>query len=575
MNIQLKSLKKEALFLFLCLVLTFTATIYFSSRRIAFYDFNFIANAVHRMSLGQMPYRDFDLVLPPITFLPIYFLHHFLTLSINTSILISTLATQAMSIISLQSILLRLLHGQSANLKKILFPLVMVTASLINVISIYPNYIYDSVASALALVSVSFLFRYLDTHKFSFLFLSQTIAILAFFTKFNMGGSLIIGFAMARIFVLPKKQQYKKLFIEVLTLATLFLVSLMAISLLGLTNFIEQTIIEPSRFKGVTKLGHLAQYNYPVLIVMVVAIVLALKIEFIRSRFTKYSVNFLALCLGLNLISILFAPLFLESFVAGVFPSANFAYPMVMLLGLHSLISLKGFDGGTPLLLATLPIYFFGTFLSQGWSGSSYSLFPLLCLLLVAIYLSLNNEDQLRMSAISISLVMLLSTSFLTMAVNGSRLGYVADNGVRGNSFNWEKIGIASSKEDISQASQIRQILDGERLNGTIVQFPAEDSLEQFSTELRPWGRCLQFTFICPTKSINVILDDFKNEVPDFVVIKKVTQINRDIEQIVSTLEPIIDQCFGIRYSNKIYSLYKAKGNSQACIRDALRTKHA
>lgn len=569
---QSKRINREQMIVLLSILVTIISTVVLSARRIALYDYNYIANSVHRMSLGEVPYRDFDLVLPPVTFMPVYLFHNFVGLGINTSILLCAIGTQIIALLSFYSILRRLIPDRRRTLSSALFYAALLSASLVNVISAYPNYIYDSLASSLALFTLALLLRYVSENQYRFLVLSLFFALLTFFTKFNMGGSLILGAVVVRVVTLIKLRQVKKLYLEALTFLILSLAFIVMLLIAGVSQFMDQTVIAPSKFKGVTKLGQLAQYNYPVLIAMLALIILALKFKTIVNHLTKYTFYFLFLSLSFSAILILFTPYSAEDKIGKIFPSAAFSYPIVMLLALHRLLAHSKYRIEVVYLLTILPIFFFGTFLSQGWNGSSYSLNPLLILLLVTVFITQDDREISGLRTITVSVVVLLTMNFLILSSNGNRLGYVTDNGARGSSFNWSQMGTALNADDVTQATEVRAALNLGDQSGSIVEFPAEDSLEQFSTKLTPWGRCLQFTFICPTKTDQDILNDFKNNGPSFVVLKRITQINRDIEPVLGILEPIVNQCLVLEYSNKNYEVFKKNAKTESCISEKLST---
>lgn len=560
--------KNRRLILIFFLLVTTASTIFFGARRIAFYDFNYVANAVHRMSVGQLPYRDFDLVLPPVTFLPVFIFHQLLKIDIGIAIFLSAVLTQFISIIAFRSILESLFRKKLEEFENPAFLTLMVSAAVLNVVSIYPNYIYDSLATSLTLGAVALLLKYIHVNEYKYLVYSFVLSILSFLTKFNMGGSLILGICIVRTLNLAKKRNFKQMAIEASTLSVLCALAISLISVFGLGSFIDQTIVAPSKFKEVTSLGQLAQYNYPSLIVLMVLILISLKTVYIRARITRFTLIATGFGLGLNLIHTLFSSNSTETAIAKIFPSANFIFPIVMLIALHRLLVLGIMKhNDLSLILIVVPIYFFGTFFSQGWNGSSYSLSPLLLILLVAIYLSLAEIERRKSKVVFFTIFVLVGVNFLTLAMNGNRLGYVDNGGVRSQSFNWNTIGMASSKEDIDTANEVRVHIAQEQQFGSIVEFPAEDLLQQFSSTLIPWNRCLQFTFICPTKSTQEVLNDFSSDAPSFVILKKNTQINQDIEPIINSIKPILKSCFIESFSNRTYVVFKADAGVYTCIK--------
>ncbi len=574
MKILARFLNDDKLMLTLFLLITIVSTSLFSARRIAYYDFSFITNAVHRMTLGQLPYRDFDLVLPPVAFLPVYIFHHFLSLPLGSAMYLSAVLTQVLAMIAFYSILNSTLRNRASGFEKSIFLISMLSASLVNVIAIYPNYIYDSVATMLALASLALFLKFLDSDKYQFLLYSLIFSFLSFFTKFNMGGSLILGICLVRTLQLWKNHSLKKMVKEALGLTSLLILATSLIAIFGLNSFIEQTVIAAGKFKSVTTLGQLALYNQPLLIVFVTAILMSLKFQSIQNLVTKYALITIGVGLGLSLLHNLSKAESVGTLLEKVFPSANFTYPMLMLLALHVLINRRAnYKNHISALLIIIPIYFFGTFLSQGWNGSSYSLNPMLMILLVVIYISLALREQIKLRAIFLTICILLGMNFLVVAINGDRLEYVVDSGMRSQSFNWNVLGMASSRQDLDQKLEVKVFIEQRNSTGNIVEFPAEDSLQEFSSKLEPWNRCLQFTFICPNKSNQSIIEDFTFDTPTVTIIKKNSQINRDLEAIVPSIEFILKTCLREEFENETYIVYANAKSSPRCLRELLRTK--
>ena len=101
----------------------------------------------------------------------------------------------------------------------------------------------------------------------------------------------------------------------------------------------------------------------------------------------------------------------------------------------------------------------------------------MLIVLLNVIYVSLGLKERSQLRAIFLTVMVLFSTSLLVIAGNGFRLGYVVDSGMRGQSFNWNVPGMASSRQDLDQALEVKDFIIQAKSTGHIVEFPAEDSL--------------------------------------------------------------------------------------------------
>jgi hypothetical protein len=219
-------------------------------------------------------------------------------------------------------------------------------------------------------------------------------------------------------------------------------------------------------------------------------------------------------------------------------------------------------------VLISLPLYFFGTFLSQGWGGSSYSLWPMLAIIAsITVYSpSINKRDSWNYLQFYGGGVLILS--LVLSVIQGTRLGFVEDNGMRNeNNFNFEVIGTAISKEDLGQIGEVKKKIAESEIEGSTIVLPAEDSIESFGSKLLPWGRCLQYTMICPSFNERIFLEQFRNNPPNIVVIKHKPQIVFEIEPITSKVQKIADLCYLSVYKNETYELYLKKTETLACLK--------
>lgn len=548
-------------------ILVFTVT---SSRRIAYYDFNYLQNAVYRISLGEIPFRDFDLVLPAIPFVIVYFVHFALQIPISIAIYISTCLLIFTTTHSLVGITNKLIGTEEKLKFKKSITSVLVFSSLFGVVSIYPNYVYDSVATAFALAAINQFLAYLQGREGKLLVFTGIYLALSVFSKYNMGGFLVIGFT-AILVVIHYRESRKKIESLLRALFMLLLPSIIfgvVFLLTGPFAVYNQTILAASRFKNLTHSDQLAQYNYPALILIMLSVcVVIFKRQY--SKILSYACQGFIL-LGLVIVAVqqLTNSESLKSKTLGIFPSASFLFPILMLVALHKLVTnWKELPLNQLCILLSVPIYFFGTFLSQGWNGSSYSLWPMLAVLSLVIFSLSNDFEKKKIGYFRVFSIGLLVIGLGISSFKGERLGFVEQNGKRHEmDFNFNVIGTAISEKDLNTISEVKQQIKSGGYFGKTIVLPAEDSIASFGSEQKPWGRCLQYTAICPSFSESVFLNDFMSDPPNVVIIKKDPQILFDIEPITTTVLSIAERCFTDKYSNDTYRLFVYSESTLMCL---------
>jgi hypothetical protein len=541
-----------------------------SARRIAYYDFNYIQNAVYRISLGEIPFRDFDLVLPAVPYILVYLVHLLINVPINISVYFATCILIVITTHALAGIITKLNAGGSVSLNRAHMNGVLAFSSLFGVVSIYPNFVYDSVATAFALASINQFLSYLQNSDRKNLYYAGSYLALSIFSKYNMGGFLAVGMLLTLLLLTFRQttKNFRNLLVSglMLLLPTLLLGGIFLLT--GPSAVYEQTVVAASKFKNLDEVGQFAQYNYPALIVLVVLI----SVNSFTKKWSKAIILMTEVFVfsGSLVVALqqLLTPAKFKTETLQIFPSASFIFPILMLLALSRLVSeWQKLQINSIFLLISLPLYFFGTFLSQGWNGSSYSLWPMLGILYLTVFYC-ENEHELKVR----NLLRILSIGLITLGLgssnlNGERLGFVENNGKRSQiNYNFNVIGSAMSKNDLMQMKEIEeQVTLGMHFGPTIV-LPAEDSIESFGSLQTPWGRCLQYTAICPSFSQIAFRNEFKSNPPTVVIIKNKPQIIFEIEPITREVEKLASRCFTSKYSNSTYQLFVSNESTQSCL---------
>lgn len=184
-----------SLFLFLA---TAAVVIWQNLRLASLWDLSYILETSHRISLGDIPYRDFPLYYPPLTFLIQAALMKLTGRVFFHQVLYCAIAGGLATVLTWR-ILLNLLIGIVASARLVAF-LISLPLTVLGIYCIYPHPIYDS-DCALAVLVCIFLLQKLESRGFPFLraFLTGAALVVPTFIKQNVGlaflGSTGLAFA--------------------------------------------------------------------------------------------------------------------------------------------------------------------------------------------------------------------------------------------------------------------------------------------------------------------------------------------------------------------------------------------
>ena len=554
-------------------VLAILMSTYYASRRIAFYDFNFIQNTVYRMQIGQFPYRDFDLVLPAFTFFIVLLFAVSVSSSISFSIYLSTCLIIVISIFSVVGIL-NSLKDRFKFLGYRRFRLPFLTfCCVFNIVSVYPNYIYDSVVAAFSLVALHFFLKFLKNSRNLDLMACSVALAATVFSKYNSGVPLMFGFLttiVLKIYVSEAKNVKEFIKFGGVLIAPTLALGLTCICIFG-NQFIYQTLLAPGDYKGVFRLYQLAQYENLILeILFIFGLLGIVKPDFRRLFFRLVVLAVVILLVGLTF-SRLFLSTTLEMSVMGFFGGVDLLFPIMILFAFFRVFyDFRKLEMIEAVVLISIPMLFLGSFLSQGWWGSSYALYPHLFIMLIFLHHSKEpTNPTIRARLFIFTVTSLIAVQLIWNIGSGIRLGYVENAGLRQGSPNWEKLGTAYSSRDVNSLKEVQSAIASTGVKGTLLAFPPEDLLQDFSDDLTPWGRCLQFIDICPTTDSEQILMNFQSKAPTFLVLKLKPQIN--VRPVVP--ESIALLCFSKIFENDVYQVFTQNSASQVCIKNEFTSK--
>jgi hypothetical protein len=205
-------------------LLVLSTLIFFHVRGITYFDEGYILNSALRSAHGQIPYRDFDMVYTPFSFLfTAVFLQMF-----GESVLAGRLAALSISLFSIGAIYLLL--SLFTNNRFIIF------TTILFYLSWGPTHINFPWPTMFALCFLLYAaYFYLlgilrSTH--TFFFFAGILTVLVFLSKQNFGGGALLVFTTAFLFlnITDKKEKFFSYIAGIIALATGYLLFLLATS---------------------------------------------------------------------------------------------------------------------------------------------------------------------------------------------------------------------------------------------------------------------------------------------------------------------------------------------------------
>jgi hypothetical protein len=393
------------------------------------------------------------------------------------------------------------------------------------------------------------------------------------FSKYNSGVPLMFGFLttiVLKIYVSEAKNVKEFIKFGGVLIAPTLALGLTCICIFG-NQFIYQTLLAPGDYKGVFRLYQLAQYENLILeILFIFGLLGIVKPDFRRLFFRLVVLAVVILLVGLTF-SRLFLSTTLEMSVMGFFGGVDLLFPIMILFAFFRVFyDFRKLEMIEAVVLISIPMLFLGSFLSQGWWGSSYALYPHLFIMLIFLHHSKEpTNPTIRARLFIFTVTSLIAVQLIWNIGSGIRLGYVENAGLRQGSPNWEKLGTAYSSRDVNSLKEVQSAIASTGVKGTLLAFPPEDLLQDFSDDLTPWGRCLQFIDICPTTDSEQILMNFQSKAPTFLVLKLKPQIN--VRPVVP--ESIALLCFSKIFENDVYQVFTQNSASQVCIKNEFTSK--
>jgi hypothetical protein len=560
-----------AIFLFLG---TTAVVIWQNSRLAVLWDLSYILENSYRISLGQLPYRDFPFPYAPGTFLVQallikltgrVFFHHVLYCAL----------IGGLGIVLTWRILIRVLREATLNFRLIAF-LLALPLTVLGIYSVFPHPFYDPDCTFVILLCVLLLFE-LEKKQFPALqtFFVGILFILPIFVKQNTGLAFVAGVKWTIVIFLVhaiwRKQRVAGYVWLLAAMTAGFSAALLALHFtVGLKNYWHWTI----QFAASRRLPGLAEmftpYENPLLPVWIAAFAAGAWLLWYGNRRSQPLFSWLA-------VALLGAPfvwavvyLFVDDDPSERAERLLALWPLILIASLF--IALWNLKNG-PTVARLLPFILIstvqGAFLSQQLWGSTYAIWPLLMILLAGIlaeFLKVGNETsvgEIEWLAGIAALSVLIAGSFYV--ASHERLDYAnLSDGELSHSTLPALKGLSMRGEWLTQFDELVRFTDRAipRSQG-ILMIPGED-LFYYATGRAPHFPALMFDHTVNPYSSQQIFDLSRQRDICWLVIKKNLQLNADPVEDKARLLDLLRGDFSIAQRLANYDIYR-RGSGGAC----------
>ena len=524
-----------ALFLFLG---TSTVVIWQNSRLTVLWDLSYILENSHRISLGQLPYRDFPFPYAPGTFLiqallikltGRVFFHHVLYCAV-----VGGLAT-----VVTWRILIHVLRRATPRFRLLAF-LLALPLMVLGIYSVFPHPFYDPDCTFIILLCVLLLIN-LERKNFPPLqtFLAGIIFILPIFVKQNTGLAFVAGVKWATvIFIVYAVWRRQRVAGYVWLLGGMTAGFGAAFLLLhftvGLANYWHWTIqfAASRRLPGIAEM--FTPYENPLLLLWIAAFAMGAWLFWFGNRRGNRMLSWLSVALMASPFAWTIIYLIVDDDPAERAERLLALWPAILIASLF--VALWNLKNG-PTVARLLPFILIaavqGAFLSQQLWGSTYAIWPLLVILLAAVLAELfkpGNENTLKeiesLAAIA-AFSMMISGAFYV--ASHERLDYVdLSTGELAHSTLPALKGLSIRGSWLPQFEELVRFTDREiPANQGLLMIPGED-LFYYTTGRKPQFPVLMFDHTVNPYSPEEILEISRQRSICWLVLKKNLQLNAD-----------------------------------------------
>jgi hypothetical protein len=545
---------------------TATVVIWQNSRLAVLWDLSYILENSYRISLGEVPYRDFPLAHAPLTFLiqamlikftGRVFFHHVLYCA----------AVGGLATVLTWRILWNLLDGAVDSAWWMAF-LLSVPLSVLGIYCIFPHPFYDPDCTFAILICIFFLQR-LDRKRLRPVraFLTGMVLIVPLFVKQNTGlaflGSTAVMLALLMGFDVRGGRPVAGYLWLMAGIGTALASALLLIDLtVGLANYMHWTV-QYAASRRMPQLADIVSVYQEHLEPpwWVAAFVVGALLRWLNRRGTRV----LAL-LSSSLMSLPFAWTFTFQFTGE--DSSDRAerllalWPFLLIVAFIFAVLRARRRVGIELALPFIVIgTIHGGFLSQQLWGSTYAMWPLLILLIGSTVTALPARVKERSTWDSVVLTYMVAVSMLVSGgfyvVSHERLDYAKLSGAMTRSTLPALAGLRVRGPWIPQFEQLVRFTEQEipKQDG-VLMIPGED-LFYYTTARHPRFPVLVFDHTVNPYSPEQILELSRSQNIDWLVVKRKVQLDQDPVEDKDRLLTLLGQDFKQVESLENYDVYR------------------
>jgi hypothetical protein len=534
-----------AAFLF---VATAAVVIWQNSRLAVLWDLSYILENSYRISLGQLPYRDFPFPYAPGTFLVQALLIKLTGRIFFHHVIYCALIGGGGTVVTWR-ILIRVLREATLKFCFVAF-LLALPLTVLGIYSIFPHPFYDPDCTFIILLCVLFLLQ-LESKNFAAprSFLTGIIFVLPIFVKQNTGLAFVAAVkGIIVIFIVHAMWRRRRVAGYLWLLAGMsagFSVALLALHFtVGLKNYWHWTI----EFAATRRLPGFAQmfapYENPLLLAWIAAFTAGFWLLWHGNRsgkpiFSRIAVAFIGAPFAWTVIY-----LFLDDDPSERAERLLALWPLILLFSLF--IALWNLKNG-PTVARLLPFILIatvqGAFLSQQLWGSTYAIWALFSILFAGILAELfraaneNTSREMTWLAGIAALSMLVAGSFYVASHERVDYANVSDGDLSHSTLPALR-GLSMRGDWLPQFEELVHFADRAiPRNEGILMIPGED-LFYYATGRAPQFPVLMFDHTVNPYSPQEILDISKRPNICWLVLKKNLQLNTDpVEDKVRLLD--------------------------------------